>query len=80
MTFAGIVLKLAQSISILADKFQAVKRRGKALWNKLSQLILSAIVVKTNRKRCTLLFAMYTELSVHHIPGFYHLMKTKTRD
>ena len=69
-----------QSISILADKFQAVKRNGKALWNKLSQLSLSAIVVKMNRKRCTLLFVMCTELCLHHISGFYLLMKTKTRD
>ena len=38
-------------------KFQVVKRHRKTLWNKPSQLILSPIVVKLNRKRCTLLLA-----------------------
>ena len=61
-------------------KFQAEKGHRNALWNKPSRLILSPIVVKMNRKRCTLLFAMYIESRLHQISGFYHLMKTKTRD
>ena len=66
----NLIISLAYiGVSPPTYKFQAVKRHRKALWNKPSQLILSPIVVK-----------MYMESNLHQISGFYHLMKTKTRD